>query len=121
MNAPLQHLPLEARLNRPLTPSLERQRLRLSVLLMLLDAPAIVVTVADTGSGMDAETLARLFDRFQRGAGSRGSGLGLAIAKGIVVAHGGEISVSSTPGRGTRVTFTLPVLPTERPFRSGNT
>ena len=72
------------------------------------EASAIVVTVADTGSGMDAETLARLFDRFQKGAGSRGSGLGLAIAKGIVAAHGGEISVSSTPGRGTRVTFTLP-------------
>ena len=83
------------------------------------EAQAIVVTVADTGSGMDAETLARLFDRFQTGAGSRGSGLGLAIAKGIVVAHGGEISVSSTPGRGTRVTFTLPVLPGELPFRSG--
>ena len=55
------------------------------------EALAIVVTVADTGSGMDAETLARLFDRFQKGAGSRGSGLGLAIAKGIVAAHGGEI------------------------------
>ena len=73
------------------------------------EASAIVVTVADTGSGMDAETLARLFDRFQKGAGSRGSGLGLAIAKGIVAAHGGEISVSSTPGSGTRVTFTLPL------------
>jgi two-component system OmpR family sensor kinase len=57
---------------------------------------------------MDAETLARLFDRFHKGRGSRGSGLGLAIARGIVAAHGGSISVSSAPGHGTEVTFTLP-------------
>jgi len=69
---------------------------------------AIVVTVSDTGEGMDAEALARLFDRFHKGPGSRGSGLGLAIAKGIVAAHGGNISVSSAPGRGTQVTFSIP-------------
>ena len=73
------------------------------------DADAIVVTVADTGEGMTPETLARLFDRFHKGPGSRGSGLGLAIAKGIIAAHGGNISASSTPGRGTQVTFTLPM------------
>jgi signal transduction histidine kinase len=72
------------------------------------EGPAIVVTVADTGEGMDAETLARLFDRFHKGPGSHGSGLGLAIAKGIVAAHGGSISVSSAPGRGTQVTFSIP-------------
>ena len=69
---------------------------------------AIVVTVADTGEGMGPETLARLFDRFHKGPGSRGSGLGLAIAKGIVAAHGGSISVASAPGRGTQVTFSIP-------------
>ena len=72
------------------------------------DARAIAVTVADSGTGMEAETLAHLFDRFHKGRGSRGSGLGLAIAKGIIAAHGGDISASSTPGRGTRMTFTLP-------------
>ena len=72
------------------------------------DGQAIVVTVADSGDGMDAETLARLFDRFHKGPGSRGSGLGLAIAKGIVAAHGGSISGSSAPGRGTQVTFSIP-------------
>ena len=72
------------------------------------EGSAVVTTVADTGEGMDAETLARLFDRFQKGPGSRGSGLGLAIAKGIVAAHGGTIAATSTPGRGTQVTFTLP-------------
>jgi two-component system, OmpR family, sensor histidine kinase BaeS len=72
------------------------------------EGPAVVVTVADTGEGMDAETRARLFDRFHKGPGSRGSGLGLAIAKGIVVAHGGTISAASTPGEGTVMTFSLP-------------
>ena len=72
------------------------------------DAAGIVVTVADSGEGMTPETLARLFDRFHKGPGSRGSGLGLAIAKGIVAAHGGNITASSAPGRGTEVTFTLP-------------
>ena len=73
------------------------------------EGSSVVVTVADTGEGMDGETLARLFDRFHKGPESRGSGLGLAIAKGIVTAHGGDIRVSSAPGRGTQVTFALPV------------
>jgi signal transduction histidine kinase len=80
----------------------------LVTLTIAADAEAIVVTVADTGEGMTPETLARLFDRFHKGPGSRGSGLGLAIAKGIVAAHGGNITASSAPGRGTQLTFTLP-------------
>lgn len=49
-----------------------------------------------------------MFDRFHKGVGSRGSGLGLTIARGIVTAHGGEISASSELGKGTRVTVSLP-------------
>jgi two-component system OmpR family sensor kinase/two-component system sensor histidine kinase BaeS len=67
-----------------------------------------IVAVADTGEGMPPDELARIFDRFYKGATSRGSGLGLTIAKGIIAAHGGEITASSQPGRGTTVTFTLP-------------
>jgi signal transduction histidine kinase len=70
-----------------------------------------VVTVADTGEGIAPEDVARIFDRFYKGAKSAGSGLGLTIAKGIVVAHDGRITASSEPGRGTAVTFTLPVKP----------
>jgi signal transduction histidine kinase len=70
-----------------------------------------VVTVADTGEGIPPDEVARIFDRFYKGATSAGSGLGLTIAKGIVVAHGGEITASSEPGRGTAVTFALPVKP----------
>ena len=70
----------------------------------------VTVTVTDTGEGMSPEQIARMFDRFYKGPASRGSGLGLAIAKGIVTAHGGDITASSQPGRGTAVTFTLPRL-----------
>jgi signal transduction histidine kinase len=68
----------------------------------------VSVRVRDTGAGMSPEDLARAFDRFHKGPDSRGSGLGLAIAKGLVVAHGGDISASSEPGRGTTVAFTVP-------------
>ena len=67
-----------------------------------------MVTVRDTGEGMSRDEVARIFDRFYKGEGSRGSGLGLAIARGIVAAHGGEISASSELGKGTTLELTLP-------------
>lgn len=70
----------------------------------------IAVTVSDTGRGVSAEELPRLFERFHRSPDSHGTGLGLAIARDLVRAHGGEISASSEgEGRGTAVRFTLPV------------
>lgn len=69
---------------------------------------AVTVSVTDTGEGMSSAEIARMFDRFYKGATSQGSGLGLTIAKGIVTAHGGEIHASSRPGKGTTVAFTLP-------------
>jgi len=67
-----------------------------------------VVEVADTGSGIEPELLAHLFDRFTKSADSGGSGLGLSIAKQLVEAHGGEIMARSTPGAGTSIRFRLP-------------
>jgi PAS domain S-box-containing protein len=65
--------------------------------------------VSDTGPGIGAEDLPRLFERFWRGGTDRsGAGLGLAIAKGIVEAHGGRIWAESELGRGTRFYFVLP-------------
>ena len=70
----------------------------------------VVMTVADTGAGVAADDLPKIFDRFYKGAGSRGSGLGLAIARNLIVAHGGEIRATSEPGTGTTIVFTLPVI-----------
>lgn len=73
----------------------------------------VLVEVSDTGIGIPAEDLPRLFDRFYRVDKSRtrqmgGTGLGLAIARQIVEGHGGRISVTSTLGQGTTVSFTVP-------------
>ncbi len=86
------------------------------------DGDHAAFSVADEGEGMTPERLTHLFRRYAeagRGAGSgarggagsgRGSGLGLVICKGLVEAHGGRIRAESDgPGRGARVTFTLPL------------
>jgi signal transduction histidine kinase len=71
------------------------------------------VAVADTGVGIGAGDLPRIFERFYRGAnanGARGMGLGLAIARRLAEAHDGSIAVESEQGRGSRFTVTLPLL-----------
>jgi signal transduction histidine kinase len=68
----------------------------------------IRIQIEDTGSGMRPDEVERAFDRFHKGPGSRGAGLGLSIARSLVEAHGGQIHASSTPGRGTTMTVTLP-------------
>lgn len=74
-------------------------------------ADRIAVAVEDTGTGIPPEDLPHIFDRFYKSKDSRGTGLGLAIAKSLVAAHGGEIAVSSEPGRGTTIRFALPLDP----------
>jgi PAS domain S-box-containing protein len=73
--------------------------------------PFVEVSVTDTGWGISAEELPRVFDRFwqSKRTSGRGTGLGLAIARGIVEAHGGSIWLDSVVGKGTTVTFTLPI------------
>jgi PAS domain S-box-containing protein len=67
---------------------------------------SVEVFVSDNGAGIEPELLGKLFDRFaQLNSSGGGAGLGLAIVKGVAEAHGGEVDVSSAPGRGT--TFTL--------------
>jgi two-component system, OmpR family, sensor histidine kinase CiaH len=72
------------------------------------------LTVTDTGEGISAEHLSRLFDRFYRVDPARsraqgGAGLGLAIARSLVRAHGGQLSLSSQPGSGTTALVRLPL------------
>jgi signal transduction histidine kinase len=88
---------------------------------------AVHIQVQDTGTGIPAEDLPYIFDRFWRGDRARTrvrtrirththsatSGLGLAIAKQLIQAHNGRISVESTVGKGTIFTIMLPqVQPT---------
>ncbi|MCE7005943.1 HAMP domain-containing histidine kinase [Kibdelosporangium philippinense] len=69
------------------------------------------LSVADKGPGMAPETAARVFERFYRAESrSGGSGLGLAIARGIVQAHGGDISVTTKLGEGSTFTVELPTV-----------
>ena len=70
----------------------------------------VEVSVKDSGPGIAAENLPRIFDRFWQGHGQSraGVGLGLAICKGIVDAHGGRIWAASKEGRGTTFYFELP-------------
>ncbi|MEA2245326.1 MAG: hypothetical protein QOD24_4882 [Solirubrobacteraceae bacterium] len=79
------------------------------------DRDATRITVSDSGRGMSAEDLRRVFDRFYRGTSderkSPGTGLGLAIVKSLVDMHGGSIDVASEPGRGTTFTISLPPAP----------
>ena len=74
---------------------------------------AIEIRVADEGPGIDRKHLSRIFERFYRVDQARsralgGTGLGLAIVKHIVLAHGGSVSVESTPGQGSAFTIHLP-------------
>ena len=70
-----------------------------------------VLTVTDTGTGIPADELPRIFDRFWRGrqaAQTSGSGIGLAVAAELTRAHGGQLSATSQPGHGTQLSLTLP-------------
>jgi signal transduction histidine kinase len=77
-------------------------------------------TVADTGPGVPAENLPRVFDPFFRTpdpGGKTGAGLGLTIAKEIIQVHGGRIGVESQPGKGAQFWFTLPAAGPREPTR----
>lgn len=67
-----------------------------------------LLTVLDTGTGMEPADVSRAFDRFWRSADSPGAGLGLAIVRDLVASHGGEVEIRSVPGGGTTVLCHFP-------------
>jgi signal transduction histidine kinase len=75
---------------------------------MTATATSVSIDVRDTGTGLTADALARVFDRVYKGEQSHGSGLGLTIARSLARAHGGDITAVSQPGAGTTMTVALP-------------
>ncbi len=78
------------------------------------EGDSVALTVSDSGIGIPAEDLPRIWDRLVRGDRSRaerGLGLGLSLVKAIVEAHGGGVEVESSPGQGTRFSVHLPAPP----------
>ena len=72
----------------------------------------VALWIADTGPGIEPDQVETAFGTFQRGATRRGQepgvGLGLSLAKSFIELHGGRVDIESEPGRGTRVTCTIP-------------
>ena len=84
---------------------------KVAVSLSQIEGQGVALTVKDTGSGISAGDLPRIFERFYRGDRSRsesGTGLGLSLARAIARAHGGDITVESRLGQGSVFTVTLP-------------
>ncbi len=83
------------------------------------DDRGVRISVTDYGPGLSETDLSFVFERYYRGSGTpsevRGMGLGLAIARDIVRAHGGKIWAESSPGQGSRFSFTLPIMSQEQP------
>jgi two-component system phosphate regulon sensor histidine kinase PhoR len=81
---------------------------------LTINGTLLRIWVKDTGPGIPQEALTRIFNRFYRVDKSRsrisgGTGLGLAIAKHFVEAHGGTIQAESEVGKGTCISFTIPL------------
>lgn len=79
-----------------------------------VEATSVVIEIRDTGTGIPPDKITRIFDPFYTTKPvGQGTGLGLAISRGIVRAHGGEIHVDSSVGRGTTFRITLPIATPE--------
>jgi len=83
------------------------------------NAGNVIISVEDHGIGMPPEVVSNLFNRFYQAkevvsGKTQGTGLGLTICKGIVEAHGGKIWVESQPGKGSKFSFSIPVIEGKR-------
>lgn len=95
-----------------------------SVYVRLEYTQQLIITVTDTGIGIDSEDLEKIFKPFSRIKNplkTEGNGFGLYVTKGLVESLKGEIVLTSEKGKGTRVMIKLPVTQTENPVSAGNT
>jgi signal transduction histidine kinase len=74
------------------------------------DNAAITIHIADTGPGIAPEHVQRIFDPFFT-TKPRGTGLGMSLSYGLIKAHGGDLTATSSPGEGATFTITLPIVP----------
>jgi len=74
-----------------------------------MEGREMFISVADTGTGIDPETLENIFEPFFTTKGAGGTGLGMPIVRSNIEAHGGTISCQSDPGKGTVFTIRLPI------------
>ena len=84
----------------------EKERSQGDSQLSTVNSQLVIVSIADTGSGINPEILPTVF---QRGVSESGTGLGLSICKTAIEGHNGTISIESKLGQGTKITFALPV------------
>lgn len=98
--------------------SADHTEVRIGVQRRSHEQPSIAITVRDQGIGIAEDDLDRIFERFYRADPARsratgGTGLGLAIVKHTAANHGGSVTVSSRPGRGSIFTLVLPAAPVD--------
>ena len=115
-------LAVDALLENAVRHTAEGDSIRLSVL-RGWDGETARMIVADGGEGVLPAELDRIFERFRTGSqlgGTRGTGLGLALVRAVARAHGGEVRVRSSPGKGSEFELVLPIRhAAARPGRSG--
>jgi len=87
------------------------------------EAGLVSLVVQDSGTGIEAADLERIFERFATGSQAvrRGTGLGLALVRAVAEGHGGEVRAQSTPGLGSRFELLLPAAPAARPAAAPGT